>query len=53
MNIHILLNMDFNDVVTVLGDVQAWVTSPGDGVSRNHLERNALNRTGYSRGCFV
>jgi len=36
-----LLNMDFNDVAVVLADEQAWITSPADGVSRIHLEREA------------
>jgi quercetin dioxygenase-like cupin family protein len=36
-----LLNIDLTKALTVLADEQAWVTSPADGVSRNHLEREA------------
>jgi anti-sigma factor ChrR (cupin superfamily) len=34
-------NMDFNKVAVVLADERAWDTSPADGVSRIHLEREA------------
>jgi hypothetical protein len=46
MNNPYLLNMDFNDAVTVLADEHAWVASPADGVSRIHLECNAPNVNG-------
>ena len=36
-----LLNMDFSQVAVVPGDDRQWVTSPADGVSRVHLEREA------------
>ena len=35
------LNMDFEKPVTVTGNERVWVTSPADGVSRIHLEREA------------
>jgi len=41
MNNPFLLNMDFSKVVTVLASERAWLTSPADGVSRVHLEREA------------
>ena len=36
-----LLNMDFSKPVAVPPAEQDWVTSPADGVSRVHLEREA------------
>ena len=36
-----LLNMDFQRVAISLAGDQHWVTSPADGVSRVHLEREA------------
>jgi anti-sigma factor ChrR (cupin superfamily) len=36
-----LLNMDFDKPVCVAGNDRVWVTSPADGVSRIHLEREA------------
>lgn len=36
-----LLNMDFSQAVHIQADESAWVTSPADGVSRIHLEREA------------
>lgn len=36
-----LLNMDFSKAVQIHVDNMAWVTSPADGVSRIHLEREA------------
>ncbi len=41
MNNAFLLNMDFTAPVCVRPDKQRWVTSPADGVSRVHLEREA------------
>ena len=41
MNNPYLLNMDFSKVAVVLADERTWVTSPSDGVSRIHLEREA------------
>ena len=35
------LNMDFEQVASVLSDQQQWITSPADGVSRIPLERVA------------
>lgn len=35
------LNMNFKKSVTVLVDDDSWVSSPADGVSRIHLEREA------------
>ncbi len=36
-----LLNMDFDKPASVAGNDRVWVTSPADGVSRIHLEREA------------
>jgi anti-sigma factor ChrR (cupin superfamily) len=41
MNNPYLLNMDFSEEAVVLADERTWVTSPSDGVSRIHLEREA------------
>lgn len=41
MNSPYVLNMDFSQVAVVLDDDRHWVTSPADGVSRIHLEREA------------
>ena len=41
MNDPYRLNMDFSEVAAVFADERAWVTSPADGVSRVHLEREA------------
>jgi len=41
MKTDILLNMDFNKVACLRPDVQEWVKSPADGVSRIPLEREA------------
>ena len=35
------LNMDFSQPVYIPASESAWVTSPADGVSRIHLEREA------------
>jgi len=36
-----LLNMNFSEAVCLIQDDQQWVTSPADGVSRVHLERES------------
>ncbi|MCW8962566.1 MAG: cupin domain-containing protein [Gammaproteobacteria bacterium] len=36
-----MLNMDFSRAVNVVSEEASWVTSPADGVSRIHLEREA------------
>lgn len=36
-----LLNMDFSRAIDIVSDETSWVTSPADGVSRIHLEREA------------
>lgn len=41
MNNPFLLNMDFSQAIHVPADESLWVTSPADGVSRIHLEREA------------
>jgi anti-sigma factor ChrR (cupin superfamily) len=41
MNNAFLLNMDFTAPVCVRPNEQQWITSPADGVSRVHLEREA------------
>ena len=41
MNNPFLLNMDFSQAVCISADESLWVTSPADGVSRVHLEREA------------
>lgn len=41
MNNPYKVNMDFSEVAVVLASERTWVTSPSDGVSRVHLEREA------------